>query len=32
VSREFYINDIYSWLAKRLEALAMKMNVWMRWV
>jgi NADH-quinone oxidoreductase subunit L len=32
VSREFYINDIYSWLAKRLEALAMKMNVWLRWV
>ena len=32
VSREFYINDLYSWLAKRLETLAMKMNVWLRWV
>jgi NADH-quinone oxidoreductase subunit L len=32
VSREFYVSDLYVWLARRLEALALRLNVWMRWV
>jgi NADH-quinone oxidoreductase subunit L len=32
ISREFYINDLYSWAARRLEAIAMRLNIWLRWV
>jgi len=32
ISREFYINDLYSWISRRLEALAMRLNVLLRWV
>jgi len=32
ISREFYINDLYSWITRRLEALAMRLNVLLRWV
>jgi len=32
VSREFYVSDLYAWLARRLEWLAVRLNVWMRWV
>lgn len=32
ISREFYVNDLYAWMARRLEALAVRLNVWLRWV
>ncbi len=32
ISREFYVNDAYAWLARRLEAGASRLNVWLRWV
>jgi NADH-quinone oxidoreductase subunit L len=32
ISREFYINDLYTWLSRRLEVLAVRLNVWLRWV
>jgi NADH-quinone oxidoreductase subunit L len=32
VSREFYISDLYAWLARRLEVVAVRLNVWLRWV
>jgi NADH-quinone oxidoreductase subunit L len=32
ISREFYVSDLYSRLARGLEALAVRLNVWMRWV
>lgn len=32
ISREFYISDLYAWLSRRLERLAVRLNVWMRWV
>jgi NADH-quinone oxidoreductase subunit L len=31
ISREFYIIDIYSWLARGLLGLAKRLNVWLRW-
>lgn len=32
ISREFYVSDLYTWLSRRLEFLAMRLNVWLRWV
>jgi len=32
ISREFYVNDIYMLLTRRLEMLATKLNIWLRWV
>ncbi len=32
ISREFYINDIYTWAARRMDALAIRLNIWLRWV
>jgi NADH-quinone oxidoreductase subunit L len=32
ISREFYVPDLYTWLARRMEAFAVKLNVWLRWV
>lgn len=32
VSREFYVSDFYSWITRRLEALAMRLNAWLKWV
>ncbi len=32
ISREFYVGDIYAWLARHLERLSVRLNVWMRWV
>lgn len=32
ISREFYITDLYTWMARRMEALAVRLNVWLRWV
>ncbi|MDX8385312.1 MAG: proton-conducting transporter membrane subunit [Gallionella sp.] len=32
ISREFYINDLYVLLTRRLDALATRLNVWLRWV
>jgi NADH-quinone oxidoreductase subunit L len=32
ISREFYVPDLYTWLARRMEALAVRLNVWLRWV
>lgn len=32
IGREFYVSDLYAWLARRLESLAVRLNVWMRWV
>jgi len=32
ISREFYVNDLYVLLTRRLEALAKKLNIWLRWV
>jgi len=32
ISREFYVNDLYVLLTRRLEALAKRLNIWLRWV
>jgi NADH-quinone oxidoreductase subunit L len=32
VSREFYVSDLYTWISRRMEVLAVKLNVWMKWV
>ena len=32
ISREFYVNDLYVLLTRRLEALATRLNIWLRWV
>ncbi len=32
ISREFYVSDLYTWLGRRMEVLAVRLNVWMRWV
>ena len=32
ISREFYVNDLYVLTTRRLEAMATKLNIWMRWV
>ena len=32
ISREFYVNDLYALSTRRLEALAMRLNIWLRWV
>jgi NADH-quinone oxidoreductase subunit L len=32
ISREFYVPDLYTWLARRMEGIAVKLNVWLRWV
>lgn len=32
ISREFYVNDLYVLLTRRLEALATRLNVWLRWI
>lgn len=32
ISREFYVGEFYSRMARRLEAMALKLNVWMKWV
>jgi len=32
VSREFYVTDIYSWMSRRMDVLAVKLNVWLRWI
>ena len=32
ISREFYVNDLYVLLTRRLEAMATRLNVWLRWV
>ena len=32
VSRDFYVNDLYVLLTRRLEALATRLNIWLRWV
>ena len=32
ISRDFYVNDLYVLLTRRLEALATRLNVWLRWV
>ena len=32
ISREFYINDLYVLFSRKLEALATRLNVWLRWV
>jgi len=31
ISREFYLNDIYSWLNRFIVNLATRLNVWLRW-
>jgi NADH-quinone oxidoreductase subunit L len=32
ISREFYVSDLYTWAARRLEMFAVRLNVWLRWV
>jgi NADH-quinone oxidoreductase subunit L len=32
ISRDFYVNDLYVLLTRRLEALATRLNIWLRWV
>lgn len=32
ISREFYVADVYSLLSRRMENLATRLNVWLRWV
>jgi NADH-quinone oxidoreductase subunit L len=32
ISREFYVIDLYTWISRRMEALAVRLNVWLRWV
>jgi NADH-quinone oxidoreductase subunit L len=32
ISREFYVNDLYVLLTRRLEAMAKRLNIWLRWV
>jgi len=32
ISREFYVNDLYTWLTRRMELFATRLNVWLRWV
>lgn len=32
ISREFYVIDLYVWLVRRLDMLATRLNVWLRWV
>lgn len=32
ISREFYVSDLYTWLTRRLDAIALKLNVWLRWI
>jgi NADH-quinone oxidoreductase subunit L len=32
VSREFYISDLYSWITRQLDLLALRLNAWLRWV
>jgi NADH-quinone oxidoreductase subunit L len=32
ISREFYISDIYTRLARTLLALSGRLNVWLRWL
>ena len=31
VSREFYVNDLYAWLNRRLLTTAQRLNVWLGW-
>jgi NADH-quinone oxidoreductase subunit L len=32
VSREFYVSDLYTWVARRLDYMATRLNSWLRWV
>ena len=32
ISRDFYVNDLYVLLTRRLEAAATRLNIWLRWV
>lgn len=32
ISREFYVNDIYVLFSRKLEAVATRINIWLRWV
>lgn len=32
ISREFYVSDLYTWLTRRMELFATRLNVWLRWV
>jgi len=32
ISREFYVNDLYVLLSRRLEAFAKRLNIWLRWI
>jgi len=32
ISRDFYVNDLYVLLTRKLEALATRLNIWLRWV
>lgn len=32
ISREFYVNDVYALLSRQLEVIAMRLNVWLRWL
>jgi NADH-quinone oxidoreductase subunit L len=32
ISRDFYVNDLYVLLTRRLESLATRLNIWLRWV
>ena len=32
ISREFYVIDLYAWLNRWLERVAVRINVWLRWV
>lgn len=32
ISREFYISELYTLVARRLETMATRLNVWMRWI
>jgi len=32
ISREFYVNDFYTLFTRRLESLATRINVWLRWI
>ncbi|MDH5731762.1 MAG: proton-conducting transporter membrane subunit [Gammaproteobacteria bacterium] len=31
ISREFYLNDLYAWLARTILNTATKLNIWLRW-
>jgi len=32
VSREFYVTDLYTWMSRRMDMLAVRLNVWLRWI